>query len=103
MSQLCNSFSIFNAKIKDTKGKSYHSYFPLGVFRYMIHEDLSYSNYYTPRRKPGYVVEGSYWSNGMYYQVREDDNENIQIHQIVFYVDELTRKMSRYPKVNNVN
>lgn len=103
MSQLCNSFSVFSAKVKDATGKSYQSYFPLGTFRYMLHEDLSYSNYYTPKRKPGYVVEGSYWSNGMYYQVREDDDENLQIHQIVFYVDQLTKKMSRYPEVENVN
>jgi hypothetical protein len=103
MSQLCNSFAAFTAKVKNTEGKMYQSYFPLGVFRYMLHEDLSYSNYYAPKRKPGYVVEGSYWSNGMFYQVREDDNKNLQIHQIVFYVDELTRKMSKYPKVDHVN
>jgi len=102
MSQLCNSFSLFNAKVKDaSSGKMYHSYFPLGVFRYMLHEDLSYSNYYTPKRKDGYIVEGSYWSNGMYYQVREDDQDNIQIHEVVFYVDPLTRKLSQYPEVEN--
>ena len=49
------------------------------------------------RRKPGYIVEGLQWSNGLVYQVREDKKEQFQIYQIVLIIDSLTKTMYNYP------
>lgn len=97
ITNMINNFSLFFAKIKDSTGTSYPSSIPLHVFRYIMLDDMSYSPYYTIRRKPGYVVEGIAWSNGMYYAVREDLPENFQTYQIVLYLDSYTKTLHGYP------
>lgn len=51
------------------------------------------------KKKPGYVVEGAYWSNGMFYQVREDKQEDFEIYEISLYVDRLTQLTAKFPEV----
>lgn len=95
------NFSCFSAKIKDKKSnKMLNSLIPLVVFRYLMLEDGSWSHYDTTSRKPGYVVEGMYWSNGLIYRVREDVKNNSQpfkTHQIVLLIDESTKVLHNFP------
>lgn len=96
---LVNNYTLFCARVKDTKtNQKYVSNFPIGVFRYMLHDDMSWSPYYTVRRKPGYVVEGAYWSNGMFYQVRDDAKKDFTIHEVTLMIDSLTQKMHAFPQ-----
>ena len=70
---LSSNFALFYAKVKDLKSEeSFQTNRPIHIFRYIMLEDGSWSNYYAVRKKHGFVVEGMYWSNGMIYQVRED-------------------------------
>jgi|694.fasta_scaffold25775_12 hypothetical protein len=95
---LINAFCLFFAYIKDIKeNKKYISNVPLGVFRYILLEDLTSAPYYAVKRKSGYIVEGMYWSNGVIYQVREDKKEDFEIHQIVLILDSLTKRLHNYP------
>jgi hypothetical protein len=98
ITSLVNNFTYFCAKVKDNTTKlKYSSNIPIGVFRYVLLEDLSWSPYYTVRRKPGLIVEGAYWSNGMFYQVREDKKEDFDVYEVVLMVDPLTQKMYSFP------
>jgi hypothetical protein len=99
--QLINSYCLFYTKIRDGKTDNLIPInFPINVFRYMMMEDGSWSNYYTVRRKPGYVVEGMYWSNGIVYQVRED-SKSIRPIQIVLGIDSITKTMHGFPEDYN--
>lgn len=109
MVQLVNSYCLFYAKIQDKKTDSNVSInIPINIFRYIMLEDGSWSNYYTVKRKNGYVVEGMYWSNGIVYQVSEDI-KNPQISQwntkiplqIVLGIDSLTKTMHGFPESFN--
>lgn len=97
ISNMVNNFSYFFAKIKDSSGNSFPSPIPINVFRYIMLDDMSFTHYYTVRRKPGYVVEGMFWSNGMFYSVREDKEHDFDIYQIVLYLDSYTKTLHNYP------
>jgi len=99
LTKMCDTFAVFQAKVQDLEGKIYQSYFPINVFRYILQEDMTWTYYYTPRKKPGYVVEGAYWSNGMFYQVREDKQEDFEVYEISLYVDRLTQLTAKFPEV----
>ncbi len=98
---LCINFSCFSSKIKDKKSnRMLSSLVPLVTFRYLMLEDGSWSNYNAMSRKPGYVVEGMYWSNGLIYRVREDVkniSQPFQTHQIVLLIDESTKVLHNFP------
>lgn len=94
---MSNNFCIFHARIKDLHGVVLSSPIPIETFRFVMLEDLSFSSYYAVHKKPGYVVEGFYWSNGMLYQVREDKDSDFDIYQIVLFVDPYTKNLYQYP------
>lgn len=94
---MSKNFCMFFAKVRDISGNVLCSPIPINVFRFMLMADGSYSNYYTPKRKSGYVVEGMYWSNGMTYQVREDKKDDFEIYQKVLFIDSLTKTLHNYP------
>lgn len=97
---MVSNFCLFHGKVKDAQtDRSFHSNAPLYVIRYIMLADGSWSPYYTVRRKPGYVVEGLAWSNGLVYQVRDDLKEDFQIHQIVLSIDNLTKTLRDYPDI----
>lgn len=98
IANLVNNFTFFCSKVKDTQtGKSYSSNIPVGFFRYILLEDMTWAPYYAVRRKPGYVVEGAYWSNGMFYQVREDKDKDFEVYEVTLMIDPLTQKMYSFP------
>lgn len=95
---LISNFALFYAKIKILKtNESIYSNKPLYIFRYLMLQDGSWSQYYAVRRKPGYVVEGMAWSNGLFYQVREDKNKDFEIYQTHLTVDSITKTMYNFP------
>jgi hypothetical protein len=101
---LSSNFALFYAKVKDSKSDFILSTnVPIHVFRYIMLEDGSWSNYYSIKKKPGYVVEGMYWSNGMMYQVREDKKVDFKIYEIVLSIDSYTKTMHLFPdiEINN--
>lgn len=97
ITNMVNNFSLFFGKVKDISGNSINSPVPIDIFRYIMLADQSYSHYYTVKRKPGYVVEGMYWSNGMFYRVREDKDEAFDTYQIVLFLDPFTKTLHNYP------
>lgn len=98
---LCINFSCFSAKIKSKKSdKMLSSLVPLLTFRYLMLSDGSWSNYNATIRKPGYVVEGMFWSNGLIYRVREDNknfSEQFKTHQIILLIDDSTKILRNFP------
>jgi len=80
---ICNDFSLFYGRIQESpEDKSHTSPFPLNVVRFMIDENLNCQKYYTPKRKPGLVVEGYFWTNGFVRRIREDKSKNFETHEI---------------------
>lgn len=78
-----NDYSLFYGRIQETlNSPSHNSPFPLGVIRFMIDADLSCNKYYTPKRKPGWVIEGYFWTNGFVRRIREDKTKDFQVHEI---------------------
>ncbi len=95
---LVSNFALFFARIKDAKsGDSFAFNVPINVFRFMLTADGNWSEYYTIKRKPGYVVEGMYWSNGMFYQVREDKKDDFEIYEVTLSIDSLTKTSHLFP------
>lgn len=93
VSAIANDFCLFSGKIKEgPHSPQVHSFFPLGVIRFMLHEDLSFSEYYTPRRKDGWVLEGYYWTNAMVYRIR-DDSQYFNTHELTLYIDQVSSKL----------
>lgn len=98
ISILINNFTFFCAKVKDLKTDAkYSSNIPIGVFRYVLLQDMSWAPYYTVRRQPGFVVEGAYWSNGLFYQVREDTKDNFGVFEATLMIDPLTKNVYNFP------
>lgn len=101
---LSSNFALFYAKIKDNKNDYIMSTnVPIHVFRYVMHEDGSWSNFYTLKRKPGLIVEGMYWSNGMMYQVREDKDTDFKIYEIALSIDSYTKTMHLFPDTDTTH
>lgn len=100
---LVTDFCFFCGKVKDANTKKYYtSNIPLTVFRYIMLEDGSYSQYYTLRKKPGYVVEGMHWSNGYFYQVRENTLQDFTVYKISLFIDSFTKKMYNFPEPSDL-
>lgn len=98
MISLVSNFSFFCAKIKDsTNEKLYSSNIPLTIFRYLLLPDDTWSHYYTVHKKQGRVVEGMQWSNGLFYQIREDTENHFEVYEIVLLIDSLTKTMYNFP------
>lgn len=93
-----DNFCSFAAKIKMGNDLS-HSFIPISIFRFVLLENLSFSNYYTNHRKPGYIVEGYIWTNGMVYQVREDTQKNFDIYELTLLVDQPTAFYMRFDQL----
>lgn len=91
ISSVFNGFCFFYAKVQENStSPRYYSFIPLGVIRFMLHEDLSFSAYHTPKRKHGLVVEGFIWSNGLLYQIRQDLKKDFQVHEVTCILEPAT-------------
>lgn len=92
-------FSTFHGKVNlgSSSSSSIPSIVPIDVFRYKMLDDGSwyYINTLPTSYKPGYIVEGALWSNGMYYLVREENKS--EFLDAVFYVDQYTKALYNYP------
>lgn len=92
-------FSTFHGRIKisSTSTESISSVVPIDVFRYKMLDDGSYYSVNTipSAYKAGYIVEGAFWSNGMYYLVREESPGSFL--QVSLYLDDYTKEMYNYP------
>lgn len=78
-----NDYSLFYGRIQESlNSKPHTSPFPLGVIRFMIDSQLNYHKYYAPKRKPGYVVEGYFWTNGFVRRIRQDKNKDFETYEI---------------------
>lgn len=97
---LSSQFCLFYAKIQSSKTKDlFQTNFPIRIFRYIMLDDGSWSNYYTTKRKNGYVVEGMHWSNGLVYQVRQDAQSNFEIYEATLSIDSITKTMYNFPDI----
>lgn len=97
MMTLTSRFCLFHASIIDEKtNESFIYNTPLIVFRYIMHADGSWSNYYTVKPLHGYIVEGMSWSNGMLYQLR--DNKTDEIIERSLSINHLTKTLFMYPE-----
>lgn len=97
---LCNQFAIFSGRVKLSSkedSQTIASKVPLEIFRYKMLQDGSW--YYaktTPKdHKPGYIVEGAMWTNGMYYIVRTEDTK--EILEASLFLDQYTKDLHGYP------
>jgi hypothetical protein len=98
VSFLANRFVLFCSKVEIPGKLTFFSSAPLSVFRYLMVEDLSSWDYYTfTNKRNGYVVEGANWSNGLLYQVRKHDLDQIEIMQIVLIISKETKILNKYP------
>lgn len=65
---------------------------PIGIFKYRMLEDGSWSALKAIDVKPGYNVQGAYWSNGFYYLVSSDDF----LLEANLFVDHDTKEKYKY-------
>lgn len=92
--QLANNFCVLYAQnYHPSLEKMFHSLKPIHILRYMIHEDMTVSEYDTPHRQQGAVVEALCWTNGMIYRVRQDAKTNFSLYQYGIYIAPLTATM----------
>lgn len=95
--KLTENFINFHGKIpfpEDVKVEgSYWSVYPLGVFKYKMLDDGSCAHLAEYDTRPGYSVEGMYWTNGFFYLVKEQD----KIIQIKLFVEKETKSQYAYP------
>lgn len=95
---LINNFAIFHSKVKlsEDSRQNVSSRIPLEVFRYKRLPDGSW--YYVKtiptKYKDGDIIEGSLWSNGMYFIIRNNKNEIIEA---CLYIDQYTKDFYKYP------
>ena len=98
ISSLSSKFCVFCAKVSQVNTDvSYLSNVPVNIFRYLLLEDGSWSHYYTPRRKSGYIVEGFCWSNGLLYQVRQDSIQPFEVYEVTLLIDGLVKSIHSFP------
>jgi hypothetical protein len=88
---LSNLFCVIYAQnYYEPSNRMFHSLKPLYILRFMIHDDLTVSEYDTPRRKLGNVVEALCWSNGMIFRTRQDAKEQFKIFQYGIFLSSNT-------------
>jgi hypothetical protein len=96
---LIDFFAEFHGKIPfpDTvlEKDAYWSTTPLGIFKYKMLSDGSYSLIKDYKKTSGYIVQGSYWQNGFFYFVQDDK----QIVQLKLFVDQNTFHEKQYPDI----
>ena len=98
ISSLSSKYCVFCAKVSQVNTDvSYLSNVPVNIFRYVLLEDGSWSHYYTPRRKSGYIVEGFCWSNGLLYQVRQDSIQPFEVYEVTLLIDGLVKSIHSFP------
>lgn len=98
ISSLSSKYCVFCAKVSQVNTDvSYLSNVPVNIFRYVLLEDGSWSHYYTPRRKSGYIVEGFCWSNGLLYQVRQDSKQPFEVYEVTLVIDGLVKSIHSFP------
>jgi len=93
---LANNFMNFHGKIpfpEDILNDSYWSAVPLNSFRFKLLNNLRCGLVDPPDPDPGYIVEGSCWTNGFVYVVREDKT----ILQVKLFIDSNTHSNYGYP------
>jgi hypothetical protein len=94
-----NKFALVDGRIPMFQNISsdlfddYWSSVPLGVFRYKLLSDMTYSLLNDYKNTPGYIVEGMYWDNGFFYLVRDED----KIIQSKMFIDLETKQRAGYP------
>jgi hypothetical protein len=107
--QLSDVFSLTHGRISHPEAESldFWSINPINVFRFKMLEDGSFDrlNYSIEKyNKPGYIVEGAYWSNGFYYHVVDEDidmdNYVDQLVELNLFVDKNTLYSQGYPEVS---
>lgn len=100
---LANRFVMFCAKIDIPDKLTFYSSTPLSVFRYLMTEDLESWDYYTlTKKRPGYVVEGCHWSNGLLYQVREHSLDPLRVLQVVLFINKETKIVNKFPNIEDL-
>jgi len=96
---LIDFFSQFHGKIPFPNSvlekESYWSNTPLGIFKYRMLDDGSYTlvNHY--KNISGYLVQGLYWQNGFFYFIKDET----KIIQLKLFVDENTFYEKQYPDI----
>jgi hypothetical protein len=107
--QLSDLFSLTHGRIAHPEVSSldFWSVNPIGVFKFKILESGSFDRlYYSIEKynKPGYIVEGAYWSNGFYYHVvNEDidmDNYVNELIELNLFIDKNTLYSQGYPETS---
>ena len=84
--------------LTDEETNYFWSSVPLGLFRYKMLADGSYSSVSFLNKNPGYIVEGVYWLNGFVYQVRNNDF----VLEVNLYIDDKTKMRYNYPDTKTV-
>jgi hypothetical protein len=90
----CMSHGQVNIASVSPNSNSVWSMEPLGIFRYEMDsnnfwKELSYTN-----NVLGYLVQGAYWNNGFFYQVKDKKN----IVETNLFIDDSTRVRYNYPE-----
>jgi hypothetical protein len=89
-----DSFVLLHALVDlpDKLGITFWTPKPIGVFRYVMDNNLSWHQILEFNPFDGYLVQGAYWSNGFYYIVSYEDF----ILEANLYVDDRTKEQYNY-------
>lgn len=93
-------FSTFHGRISISKNSTttVPSTVPIDTLRYKMLQDQSwwYVDTIPSSYRPGYIVEGAIWSNGMYYIVRDENIKN-NVLDAYLSIDPYTKSLYNYP------
>jgi len=104
--EMTDLYTLTHARIDHPlkEGFDFWSTVPINIFRYKMLSSgqWDYVNYPHPDdNEMGYIVEGAYWTNGFYYQVLlEDDEQDNYIEKIVqlnLFMDKRSHQLYAYP------
>ena len=94
---LTKTFTAFQGQIFLTKvdpnSSTIWSSSPLGVFRYRMDNNNNWQDIGYLNKIKGNIVEGAYWHNGFFYQLKD----NKDLVEINLYIDDQTSIRFDYP------
>jgi hypothetical protein len=97
VSHLCKLFTAGHGQVflvhLDSNTPTIWSSAPLGIFRYRMDSNNFWQEIGYLNKIKGYIVEGAYWNNGFFYQVKDEK----KLIEMKLFIDDQTSIRYNYP------
>ena len=97
VSHLCRLFTAAHGQVfltnLNSNSSTIWSSSPLGIFKYRMDANNFWQEIGYLNKIKGYLVEGAYWNNGFFYQVKDGKN----LLEMKLFIDDQTSIRYNYP------